>query len=311
MSFAARTVASLLARLARCSGRRAGAALVYHRIAADPGDPARSVVPAHGARVFEAQVRHLAACYDVVPASDLVAAVRTRKRGQRFPVSVTFDDDLQSHRHVAMPVLRRHGLTGTFFVSGASLSASHAFWWERLQYAVDAQIPVANLVPEGLAAHSIGDLAMAIRDLPADERDAVAARLRARLGPDPDDAGLREEDIRALAEAGCEIGMHTLRHDYLPRLDEPALARAMNEGRDRLAEVGRRPVRTIAYPHGAADGRAAAAARAARYGVGFTTRPTAVLADDDPLLLGRLEPSFRSASRFALRLVLTLIGRGR
>jgi len=309
LSFLARTLASVLARLARCSGRQAGAALVYHRLAADPGDTGRAIVPAHGRGVFEAQARHLAACYDVIPASELVGAVRARRRGQRFPVSITFDDDLQSHRHIALPVLQRHGLTATFFVSGASLWEPHAFWWERLQYAVDAQIPFANLVPDGVAAHSIGAVATAIRDLPADQRDAVAARLRARLGPDPADAGLREEDVRALAGAGCEIGMHTLRHDYLPRLDDAALARAMTEGRERLAAVASRPLRIIAYPHGAADARVAAAARVAGYCTGFTTRPTAVFADDDPLLLGRLEPSFRSAGRFAVRLVLTLIGR--
>ena len=310
MSFLARTLASVLARLARCSGRQAGAALVYHRLAADPGDTGRAIVPAHGRAVFEAQARHLAACYDVIPASELVGAVRARRRGQRFPVSITFDDDLQSHRHIALPVLQRHGLTATFFVSGASLWEPHAFWWERLQYAVDAQIPLANLVPKDVAVDSIGDLAAAIRDLPPDERDAVSALLHARLGPDPENAGLREEGVRALTQAGCEIGMHTLRHDYLPHLDDTALALAMTDGRDRLAAVAGRPIRIIAYPHGASDARVAAAARTAGYSAGFTTQPTAVLADDDPLLLGRLEPSFRSASRFALRLVLTLIGRG-
>jgi len=310
LSFAARTIASLLALLARCSGRRTGAALVYHGITANPGERAHSIVPAHATRVFDAQARHLAACYDVIPASALAAAVRARRRGQRFPVSVTFDDDLESHRYAALPVLQRYGLTGTFFLSGASLSASHAFWWERLQYAVDAQIPLANLVPKDVAVDSIGDLAAAIRDLPPDERDAVSALLHARLGPDPENAGLREEGVRALTQAGCEIGMHTLRHDYLPHLDDTALALAMTDGRDRLAAVAGRPIRIIAYPHGASDARVAAAARTAGYSAGFTTQPTAVLADDDPLLLGRLEPSFRSASRFALRLVLTLIGRG-
>ena len=310
MSFPVRAVTWLLACVARCSARRAGAAVVYHGIADNPTVRPRSIVPAHDTQVFDAQARHLAACYQVVPASELPGAVRARRRGQRFPVSITFDDDLRSHRHVAMPVLRRHGLTATFFVSGASLSAPHAFWWERLQYAVDAQIPLANLVPERVAADSIGDLATAIRDLPADERHEVATRLGSRLGPDPDSAGLREQDVRALAEAGCEIGAHTLRHDYLPRLDDAALGRAMAEGRGRLATASSRPVRTIAYPHGAADARVAAAARHAGYDAGFTTRPAAVLAGDDPLLLGRLEPSFRSASRFALRLVLTLIGWG-
>jgi peptidoglycan/xylan/chitin deacetylase (PgdA/CDA1 family) len=305
-------VAPVLAWAVRWSGRRAGVAVAYHGIDELTGDPARELVPPHGRHLFEAQLRHLATCYRVVPASELLSATAARRRGERFPVSITFDDDLASHRRLAMPVLRRLGVPATFFLSGAP----HAFWWENLQSGVDARLPVAALLPAGVrstlaagGAPTIHDIATFIDRLPPDERDAIAERLRDELGADAGDAGLREDDVAALAAGGFEIGFHTLRHDRLPRLDEDALARAMTDGCDRLAEIADHVLRTIAYPHGDADDRVVAAARAAGYTTGFTTLPVPVLPGDDRLLLGRLEPSFVSAGRFAVRLVLTLMRR--
>jgi hypothetical protein len=46
----------------------------------------------------------------------------------------------------------------------------------------------------------------------------------------------------------------------------------------------------------------AAAAREAGFRSGFTSRPEAVTSDSDPLLLGRVEPSFRSKGHLALQL---------
>lgn len=305
-------VARVLAWAARWSRRRAGVAVVYHGVAERTGDPAREMVPPHGRRLFEAQARHLAACYRVVPAGDLPSAVAARRRGERFPVSITFDDDLRSHLQLAVPVLQRLGVPATFFLSGASLGGPRAFWWERLQAAVDANLPVAALLPAGLAPGdrtSIHELGTAIDRLPPDERDAVAERLRSALGADPSDSGLRASDVAALAAGGFEVGFHTLRHDRLPRLDDAALVRALDDGRTALAAIVGRELRTIAYPYGDADGRVAAAARAANYTTGFTTLPVAVRPGDDRLLLGRVEPSFRSAGRFALRLLVTLLRR--
>ena len=70
-----------------------------------------------------------------------------------------------------------------------------------------------------------------------DARRAARARRRdAARAPrsDPPDAGLRAEDVRTLADAGFEVGFHTLRHDPLPQLDDEALRRAMVDGRAEL-----------------------------------------------------------------------------
>jgi peptidoglycan/xylan/chitin deacetylase (PgdA/CDA1 family) len=308
-------VGYVLAHAARLSRRRVGLALVYHRVADPQGDPERELVPAYGARLFESHLRRLKACYRVVPASELLPIAIARRRGQRFPVAVTFDDDLRSHVEAAMPALRRHGLPATFFLCGASLHGPHRFWWERLQAAADSGAAVESLLPADAAAprdapagaiHAVGS---AIEELAPDERAAVARRLESQLGPDPGDSGIRAEDARTLAAAGLEIGFHTLRHEPLPQLDERALAEAMSDGRAALSEVAGSELTVISYPHGKADERVAAAARSAGYAFGFTTSGEKVRPGDDPLLLGRLYPTFGSPGRFALQVALALIAR--
>jgi peptidoglycan/xylan/chitin deacetylase (PgdA/CDA1 family) len=305
-----RQAAFVAASLARLSGRKAGLALVYHSVDHATGDPRRELVPPHGAELFRAQIRHLRRTYRVVHASEVVQAAAARRRGQRFPVAITFDDDLPSHRRLATPILEREGVSATFFLCAGSLHEPFSYWWERLQVVHDRglKIPVPS---QGVAQDEIRSIAMAIETLDPPERARVAGQLLEAAGPDPDDAGMREADVRALAEAGFEIGFHTLRHDPLPQLDDASLTRALRDGRDRLEGIARRPLTTIAYPHGKTDQRVAAAARDAGFQAGFTTRATAVTPQDDPLLIGRLEPSFVSAGDFAVSAVRMLLRAGR
>jgi peptidoglycan/xylan/chitin deacetylase (PgdA/CDA1 family) len=309
-------IATALGGLLRLSSRRAGLALMYHGIESTSGDP-WEILPAHGRTLFEAQLRHLRRRYAVVPAHALLVAVAGRRRGERFPVTITFDDDLPSHAGTAMPVLRREGLTAIFLVSGASLSEPFSFWWERLQRAVDAGVADSSLVPVGVGMETdlaltpgspdVRSLAGALERLPALERDRLAEDLAARLGPDPPDAGMRTADVRALSEAGFEIGFHTRRHHRLPLLDDSELGHAMVEGRAEVAAAAGVALRGIGYPHGKADERVASAARAAGFTLGFSVGRAAVHPGTDALLIPRIQPTHVSLGHFAVELVAALV----
>jgi peptidoglycan/xylan/chitin deacetylase (PgdA/CDA1 family) len=307
-------LAALAARLLRLSARRTGVALVYHSLALQGGDPEVELVAPHQANLFEAEMRHLASTYRVVPAAELPHAVAARRRGERFPAAVTFDDDVASHADLALPILQRTGVHGTFFLTGTSLHNPFSFWWERLQRAVDsderqlAELFVAigaEPLPAGKRSglHALGRL---VERLEPDAREAFADSLRDTEG-DPADAGLRADGVRALVEGGMSIGFHTRRHHPLPRLDEHALARAFEEGRHELESLAGERLTIVGYPHGRADERVAAAARSAGFETGYTGVPEPVRPDHDPLLLGRLNPSYRSVGHFALQIVATLL----
>jgi len=298
-------------RLLRLSGRKAGVALMYHAVEPRWPDPAHELVPPHNVTLFDRQIRHVRRHYRIVAAADLKEAARARRRGERFPVAITFDDDLACHATFALPILRRHGATATFFLSGASLDEPHAFWYERLQRAFDNHV-------SGLGALVLGDRAPAgepgihalsrviVGEFEPEERVSLSERLSALVGPDPTDAGIRRAQVRELADSGMTVGFHTLRHEPLSLLDEAGLARALVDGVAELANAAGAPVDLIGYPHGRADERVGEAARAAGFTTGFTTRHDPVTPDSDRLLQGRVGPSLRSVGIFALQLPLTL-----
>jgi peptidoglycan/xylan/chitin deacetylase (PgdA/CDA1 family) len=309
-------LAGFILRALRLTRRRIGVAVMYHGVADETGDPARELVPPHGINLFESQLRHLSAHFRLVPASELLGAARERRRGERFPAAVTFDDDLASHARTAMPALRRLLAPATFFVCGASLDGPHRFWWQALQAALDrgeertarraverrcGRLPGADAVP------LIRRLAAAIEGLRPTDREAVTAELESVAGPPPQDAGLSASDLQALAEEGFEIGFHTLRHHRLTALDDDELRRALRDGLERLEGALESRPAVISYPHGRADARVAAAAREAGFRCGFTSRPEAVTSASDALLLGRVEPSFRSRGHLALQLARCLL----
>ncbi|MDQ6804109.1 MAG: polysaccharide deacetylase family protein [Actinomycetota bacterium] len=297
----------------RCSARRAGVALLYHGIDERRGNPFQELVPGVRPALFAEHVGHLRRRYEVVTASELPAAVARRRRGRRFPVAVTFDDEHHNHRPVAASSLERAGLRGTFFLTGSAMSEPRRFWWERLQDAFDrglldedllARVP--DRVAEAARTGSIRATGDAVTQVSPPERDEISRLLGEALGPDPPESGMRREDIRALAQAGHEIGFHTLRHDFLPNLEQRALEGVMVDGRDELGEVAGRRLTSLAYPSGGVDDRVAAAAKAAGFSTAYSTRQLPVRPGSDPWRLGRIAAPYDNLGQLALDIVRTL-----
>jgi peptidoglycan/xylan/chitin deacetylase (PgdA/CDA1 family) len=283
---------------------------VYHRVGGErSGDPGLQILAALSSKDFARQLRHVRRHYRVVAAEELLDAVRSRRRGQRFPVAITFDDDLTSHVREAAPALRSAGLPATFFLGGTSLDGPHAFWWQDLQHAIDERLVASlpHVAEDDLRAafertpKAIFRVAATIERLSPSQRDEVAAALRAAVGSGTTDDGLRAADVQELVAAGFDVGFHTLRHEALPTLADAELDAALRDGRDELAAAAGRPLRAISYPHGKADERVARAARAAGFTRGFITGRRAVTADTDPFLIPRLPPA-PALEKTALRL---------
>jgi hypothetical protein len=160
--------------------------------------------------------------------------------------------------------------------------------------------------------HPTGAAALAsIERLSREEREDISERLAVLAGPDPPDAGLRKKAVRELADAGCDVGFHTLNHDRLVDLGDADLRAALTDGRDSLADAAGRTIEMISYPHGAANIRVAEAVTQAGYRVGFTVTSEAVREPIDHRLVPRIAPSARSAGHVAVQLSLALLARSK
>lgn len=93
------------------------------------------------------------------------------------------------------------------------------------------------------------------------------------------------DDLGALAQAGVEIGAHTITHPRLTRLkDEAAVSREIAGSRAELEQRLGLTIPTFAYPYGDYDERVAQAVKAAGLSVAVTIDPESY----GPLALGRI-----------------------
>lgn len=298
----ARVAGPALAAAHRLSGRRAGLIVLFHLVSDRQGDHRRELVAPIERSLYERQLRHLCRHYDVVSLEELPAAVKARRRWQRHPVSVTFDDDAAEHTAHALPALRERGVNATFFLTGSWARRDRGqLWWHDLQRAADA-----GLAPDG---RDLFRAAYEIARLPPAQRDAEAARLRDLAEPGRQEE-MSEDQVSQLVGAGQSIGFHTHRHYALPVLDDGELELALSELRPEVEAAAGAALTQFAYPHGDFDQRVVDAVRAHGFAIGVTCRRTAVTPQTDPLRLGRVEIKGASLGDFVVQVVRGLLSRG-
>jgi peptidoglycan/xylan/chitin deacetylase (PgdA/CDA1 family) len=94
------------------------------------------------------------------------------------------------------------------------------------------------------------------------------------VGPVGGPGMLGWDELARLADAGWEVGSHSLSHARLTHVDDDALDHELRSSREAIEKRLDRPCRSIAYPYGASDDRVHAAAARAGYTAGCTTGGT-------------------------------------
>jgi peptidoglycan/xylan/chitin deacetylase (PgdA/CDA1 family) len=240
--------------------------LNYHRVGDSAGQPwDRTLWNADGER-FDAQLATLARHAEVIGPEDAVRFARERRPGRR--VLLTFDDGYRDNYDVAYPLLRRHGLTATFFPATGFLDSARAAWWDELAWmvrnATRERLPAGDPFPEALALGpnedgTIAALTSRYKELDEPDTEPFLAALAAATGAGRcEPSRCRElwmtwEMVRELQAAGMQIGGHTVTHPILARLSLERQREEIDGCAERLEQELGRPMRWFAYPVGARD----------------------------------------------------------
>jgi peptidoglycan/xylan/chitin deacetylase (PgdA/CDA1 family) len=163
--------------------------LLYHRIADDPADPyGLCVTPRH----FDEHLEAIRGAGRPMALRELASAMRTANVPDDA-ICITFDDGYIDNLHVAKPLLARHDVPATVFMTTGRAGRDREFWWDELQRAffepVELPAEIEVSVAGGRRAWSFGPDAKYPED---DPRRRIAWHVHDEHSPTMRHAAFRE-----------------------------------------------------------------------------------------------------------------------
>lgn len=252
---------SIVSGLGRLAPRTHGSRLLilnYHRVHrhVDPMFPGEV-----DAQRFDVQMQSLRDFCSPLPLLEALERLQAGSLPARA-VCVTFDDGYADNVVEALPILRRRSVPATFFIATAFLDGGR-MWNDSVIEAV-RRAPRGAVLPRGelgLPDVTLGDEStrgvvaeesiLAVKHLSPDVRLARVEAFCRRVGADlPADLMMTSQQVRKLAEAGMEIGAHTVHHPILSALPAERARDEIAASRDALESITGRKVCAFAYPNG-------------------------------------------------------------
>ncbi|CAN5457799.1 polysaccharide deacetylase family protein [soil metagenome] len=257
--------------------------LLYHRVSDLPSDPQLlSVRPAH----FEQHLQVLQKKYRALKSSQLVETDTSQKVSTNSIV-VTFDDGYADNLTHALPLLEKHEIPATVFVTTGIVQERKLFWWDELARITLGAHDVAkslelqldkfqswtfdqindwsvqcstdwNLLCEQdpTSRHKLyRDVSHFLRGASEGERARVLQNLREWASliatVDSDCNALTADELTKLGAADMiEIGSHTMHHPVLSALSASAQEAELRDSKLYLESLLGCEVQGFAYPYG-------------------------------------------------------------
>ncbi len=294
-------LAGMLAKLGATSpsrfARGALSIVTFHRVL--PADKIR-LYPIPGLAVtpdqLEAILAELERHFTCTPVIQAYRFWEKKAALERPPLGISFDDGALDNYEHALPVLDRLGLKASFYIPVTNVDEQRGPWHDRLGFALLRSVAAIRkardkdfdrlllpfacsasafeaVLPEDAVRLAAQGVAAAKR-LSPEQRSSRLVALEEALGGDqvPDFAGMMSWDqIRALHQAGHEIGSHSMTHPLLPDLSDERVKDEIATSRLRLQSATGGEVASFCYPNGSYDARALDAVRAAGYACAVTT----------------------------------------
>ena len=291
--------------------------LIFHRVL-----PAPDVLfpGAVDARRFDEVCGWLKSWFHVLPLDRAVAQLKQGTLPARA-ACITFDDGYADNHHVALPILQRHGLTSTFFIATNFLDGG-CMWNDTIVESIRAcDASGLDLFSLGLGNHplgsiehrraAIGAIIQQVKYRPVVERVAITDQLArlARVQP-PQDLMMQSHEVKAMHQAGMQIGAHTVSHPILGRLTNDQAREEIQSSKSFLEQLLGERVGLFAYPNGKPGEdytpQSVEVVRSLDFDAAVSTRWGASGMGDDMLQIRRFTPWDKSKLRFAARMLTNL-----
>jgi len=236
--------------------------------------------------LFEQHLDYLTKHFRVRRLDEVVQALREGRPIQPRTVVLTVDDGYADFAEYAYPLLQKYEVPATLFVATDFLDRHAWLWTDAVRYALDTTTESRLVLQAGgvrlkhdLRVSSLRERAwlavceLCLRATPAErawliERLQQALQVALPVSATPDYRAMTWSDARRLDSGLVEIGSHTCTHPVLSRCSAEEIDGELRVSKQAIEQQLRRPISSIAYPHGEPsdyDARVVRAAHAAGY----------------------------------------------
>jgi len=265
-------------------------------------------------RTLDDTLRRLSRYYRFVSLEDAVAMLAGRSPLQLYSMVLTFDDGYRNNFSHALPILRRHQVPASFFVTTGNIEERRPFWFDRLDYALQHAAVDGRQVKIGkkiisLEARNRDSLQLSYKRF----RDAAKGAVR----PDHEmvheleglAAELEDESRKKIADVFADddwsalptwqelkdslgsdvtVGSHTVDHVRLALVDDKVCTEQLLRSKQTIEQRLGQPCRYLCYPGGSFTEQVAALARECGYEAAVSTEEGLNSLGQDVMSLRRL-----------------------
>ncbi len=241
------------------------AILRYHAVAAPEKNFYTSLGISVSESEFEQHVRYFAKRYRILSLDEVIDALLARKPLPRNTVVFTFDDGYADN-FLAAQILKKHGGSGTFYLTTNCIDRKEPLWLVEVNYLIQharktalqlqvhgtaTQMSLTDSAAKQAAARTVVKI---IKSNNRAVRETVRQQLREQLA-EPNARAVTEaimlnwEQVRQMADDGMVIGAHTLSHLNLPNAEPEDALHEISGSRKVLEERLGKPIRHFSVPN--------------------------------------------------------------
>jgi peptidoglycan/xylan/chitin deacetylase (PgdA/CDA1 family) len=275
--------------------------IAYHRITSVESTSPPSI----SSELFEKQISFLKKNFQLISLDSLSELLRTHERTPKKAAIITFDDGYKDVFINAYPILKKHDVSATIFLTTGYIDAPGMFWWEEVKNCIK------NTSTNKISLRSIGELSLtskldkiraergiidAMKAMTENEKTATLDELIVVSGVDSNyeigkDMILSWADIKEMAKNGMTFGAHSVNHPILTKVPIEICRREMIQSKRDIEAILGIPVTSFAYPDGAYNKEIIAAAKESGFSCATTTNSWGLVGKRDNIFALRRIPA--------------------